>query len=801
MFQGLEVMDAERRSKVQKYYHFIQSSVKRLQFVTEETEGQEIKEIISELLLVVPKYGINLDQFNILLDIVLDTTNSKRFTNATKSRMVKLWACYDLFDFDIFLKIIGSFRLSTFSNEGKTLHQKVQSSLSKWLVSNFANFELDKNYLRVLPFLFNMLPIGYIRADICTIITYLLQKSSEIDEHYNFKYFLNISKLGFLVDLYHKDKDVISLVLVIHSYLEADDNLPAFDTYRYKLSEIIENEKVTKHPFRYDIKAFTSLLELKTQHFQFILGATSLAQLLQRDQFHTYYSNMQSLGQMIDFLNDQYANSGSGSRHKRRKLDDITFDYSTIDILGPGAKTTCYTIETYVKNLDTVRIPQQIGVLLYQLDEFSNHKEQSQLAAFATPNQHPGFGTKIPLYNALLQVDNRQLNSWIELILKDDEQTLKSEYEPMFNGLLQLCRHSLTLISVIERLITKDLTLSNDNLEIVKFYEFFSYLNYHPWSEFKQTYERIGVLFRDPEAFSRVVESLGNLIDNWQLKLIDAEDYEFWKTVNNLLENIIWDFSRLYCGQPESHLECKLAFVQFLSLMYRIEHRHLKLSVLVLPPAVLYDLYFSTNAILVDAMCYHVTFCKTYYANYLSTQPDHGPINSDLSHTTLSMLKNLHNSYVMDLCNILWRDKAFDKNEKSTAKGFMLPTEFSTKLLKQRYHNYDSSMSQSEDYDFDAMKRDFNVFYAPAYASLITNIIRRLEDKAGTEVRLAGPLNETEFGRLINGTGRWFDPELEYDYLRLDILDELAVDGLGGLRSLLHSSLKSLAIKLAERAR
>ncbi|KAH3688348.1 hypothetical protein WICPIJ_000668, partial [Wickerhamomyces pijperi] len=82
-----------------------------------------------------------------------------------------------------------------------------------------------------------------------------------------------------------------------------------------------------------------------------------------------------------------------------------------------------------------------------------------------------------------------------------------------------------------------------------------------------------------------------------------------------------------------------------------------------------------------------------------------------------------------------------------------------------------------------------------------TNIIRRLEDKAGTEVRLAGPLNETEFGRLINGTGRWFDPELEYDYLRLDILDELAVDGLGGLRSLLHSSLKSLAIKLAERAR
>ncbi|KAG7813309.1 hypothetical protein KL921_000855 [Ogataea angusta] len=792
-------MDSERHAKIQRYYDFIDCSIENLRSANGKTDTDSVKEIVRELQLVVPKYGISLSQFKILLQIVLDNTNTKLFSTSLKSRIVKIWHCYELLDFDIFLRIISSFRLSTFSNEGTTLHQKIQTNMSKWLVSNFSNFRLNKDYLRILPFLYNMLPIGYIRTHISMIIIYLIQLSSQIDESYNVKFFLNASRIIYLTELYEKDKSVLPLVMVIHGYLQGKDNLPLFDTYRYKLEEIVENERLPKDAFRVDRQVLDSLVDVKVQYHQFNQRTDTMSPLMEIEDFQEFYYNLQDFNQMLEYLNLRYGVSAVGHRHKRKKLDELTFDLNTMDILTSGSVADCYTIPSYLLNLDSVRVPRQMGLLLYQIDEFSHYKAQPSFKVAETLGHFVQFYPKLPLYIALLQLDHHQLNSWMEIILGEEGQKLNPVHEPLFNGLLQLTRFSLVLLPALEHFLLSNLRPGDPIMSTVKFYELIPYLGYRPWLQFVPIYEKLKPLLRNSVSASRALESTSALIANWRIVQTAHDDEEFWKTINNLIENVIWDFSESFCGQAEQHTDCKLSFVKFLRVIYRIDYERLKLSNLVLPPVVLYDLYFSSNSVLIDGICRHVTFCKRYYANFLSTQQGHGAINSDLTHMMFSMLKNLHNSYVMDLCNIVWRDKAFDKNEKSTAKGFMLPYALTTKMLKQRYHHYDSSIDDGEDYDFDSIKKDFDVFYAPAYSSLITDIISRLEDFNEVDIRLAGPLNESEFNRLIGNSEQWRKMYSDYDYLRLDILEELTNMGFDGLPSLLHSSLKSLSIKLRAR--
>ncbi|ESW97196.1 hypothetical protein KL918_000805 [Ogataea parapolymorpha] len=792
-------MDPVRRAKIQRYYDFIDSSVEILRTANEKSDSNYIKEIVRELQLVVPKYGISLSQFKKLLNVVLDTTNAKLFSNSVKSRIVKIWHCYELLDFDTFLCIISSLRLSTFSNEGMTLHQRIQTNMSKWLVSNFSNFRLSKDYLRILPYLFNMLPIGYIRSNISIIIIYLIQLSSQIDESYNVKFFLNASRIIYLTELYEKDRSMLPLVMVIHSHLQGKDNLPLFDTYRYKLEEIVENDRLPKDVFKVDHQVLDSLVDLKVQYHQFNQNTDTMSPLMEIEDFQEFYYNLQDFYQMVEYLNLRYGASAGGHRYKRKKLDELTFDLNTMDILTSRSIADCYTIPTYLLHLDSIRVPRQMGLLLYQIDDFSHYKAQPSFKVAETLGHFVQFYPKLPLYTALLQLDYQELNNWMEVILGEEGQKLNPMHEPLFNGLLQLTRVSLVLLPAMEHFLLSYLQPGDPIMSTVKYYEFIPYFGYRPWLQFVPVYEKLRPLLQNATSASRVLESISDLISNWCIVQTPHEDEEFWKTVNNLIGNVISDFTESFCGQAEQYTDCKLSLVGFLRVIYRIDYEHLKLSNLVLPPVVLYDLYFSSNPVLVDGVCRHVSFCKRYYANFLSTQQGHGAINSDLTHMMFSMLKNLHNSYVMDLCNIVWRDKAFDKNEKSTAKGFMLPYALTTKMLKQRYHHYDSSIDDKEDYDFDSIKKDFDVFYAPAYSSLITDIIHRLEDFNGIDTRLTGPLNESEFNRLISNSEQWRNTYTDYDYLRLDILHELTNMGFDGLPGLLHSSLKSLSIKLRAR--
>ncbi|KAG7928814.1 hypothetical protein KL925_000995 [Ogataea polymorpha] len=792
-------MDPAMRAKIQRYYDFIDSSIEILRTANEKSDSNSIKEIVRELQLVVPKYGISLSQFKKLLNVVLDTTNAKLFSNSIKSRIVKLWYCYELLDFDTFLCIISALRLSTFSNEGMTLHQRVQTNMSKWLVSNFFNFRLGKDYLRILPYLFNMLPIGYIRSNISIIIIYLIQLSSQIDESYNVKFLLNASRIIYLTELYGKDKSMLPLVTVVHSHLQGKDNLPLFDTYRYKLEEIVENDRLPKDVFKVDHQVLDSLVDLKVQYHQFNQNTDAMSPLMEIEDFQEFYYNLQDFYQMVEYLNLRYGLSAGSHRYKRKKLDEFSFDLNTLDILTSRSIADCYTIPAYLLHLDSIRVPRQMGLLLYQIDDFSHYRAQPSFKVAETLGHFVQFYPRLPLYTALLQLDYQELNNWMEVILGEEGQKLNPVHEPLFNGLLQLTRVSLVLLPAVEHFLLSNLQPGSPVMSTVKYYEFIPYLSYRPWLQFVPVYEKLRSLLQDAASASRVLESISDLISNWCIVQSSHEDEEFWKTINNLIGNVIGDFMESFCGQAEHYTDCKLSFVGFLRVIYRIDYEHLKLSNLVLPPVVLYDLYFSSNPVLVDAVCRHVSFCKRYYANFLSTQQGHGAINSDLTQVMFSMLKNLHNSYVMDLCNIIWRDKAFDRNEKSTAKGFMLPYALTTKMLKQRYHHYDSSIDDKEDYDFDSIKKDFDVFYAPAYSSLITDIIHRLENFNRIDTHLAGPLNESEFNRLISNSEQWHNTYTDYDYLRLDILHELTSMGFDGLPGLLQSSLKSLSIKLRAR--
>ncbi|GMF66793.1 unnamed protein product [[Candida] boidinii] len=102
-----------------------------------------------------------------------------------------------------------------------------------------------------------------------------------------------------------------------------------------------------------------------------------------------------------------------------------------------------------------------------------------------------------------------------------------------------------------------------------------------------------------------------------------------------------------------------------------------------------------------------------------------------------------------------------------------------------------------------SIKKYYNLFHSPSFASITTRIVREFEDNdPNCEIRLAGPLDETEFNKLLEnantGSKKWLNGIEDYDIIRIKVLIKLEESGFDGITGLLCSSLKSLSIKRKE---
>lgn len=193
-----------------------------------------------------------------------------------------------------------------------------------------------------------------------------------------------------------------------------------------------------------------------------------------------------------------------------------------------------------------------------------------------------------------------------------------------------------------------------------------------------------------------------------------------------------------------------------------------------LPPAeVIYTLHFTNSLAIQSRLCALLAIYKKAFESAM------GPNNIMKQEPYPSVYVNGFNGFLMDLCNCLWRSKAFNTSD-SNARGCLLdPTVYLA--LNKYVSRVDETL---------ALPTLFTFSFSPLLCSLAISHIRDLEEAAIDDIerRHPGPVTQISLKQLENQGGI----RLTWQDYRLGFLHYLERRGVPGIAELMYNTMKHL---------
>ncbi|ODQ78969.1 hypothetical protein BABINDRAFT_162054, partial [Babjeviella inositovora NRRL Y-12698] len=365
--------------------------------------------------------------------------------------------------------------------------------------------------------------------------------------------------------------------------------------------------------------------------------------------------------------------------------------------------------------------------------------------------------------------DLQSLDRWVELQLFDEDIS-PSEFKRMVTQVIhiyELSNHTLQFLVINKMIGGVEPPVLKAGL--VGFWEtslsslMLLTSPVHHWDEFYAKFMRgnLGRCKSDPDYLLTFMSSVLNMLWAWLLQSSDNLSPVIASQTLRSFHNLTIDAASLDIHFLVRSLKC-LQFVIDIGRDNKPFLSSLDPDVVVLPAPLVYTYLLSPHPLVVSEICRYISFTKSY--NFENKQS----------------FKQLHNSYVMDICNMLWRDKAYEGIPGTSNKGLFLPDRFA------------SQISKIPDERTIVFKRIGNIFHNPAFASVTAEIIREIEDESETcQIRHAGPLTLESVSELLMHPVPWLD--ITYEDLRVEVLRRLGDKyGIDGVPELLFTSLKSL---------
>ncbi|KAI4599779.1 hypothetical protein KJ359_001515 [Pestalotiopsis sp. 9143b] len=192
--------------------------------------------------------------------------------------------------------------------------------------------------------------------------------------------------------------------------------------------------------------------------------------------------------------------------------------------------------------------------------------------------------------------------------------------------------------------------------------------------------------------------------------------------------------------------------------------------------ALVYLLHFSPSSVAVSRLCGVLSHYKEGFQAAMATSRTAYP----------AAYVNGFNGFLMDICNCLWRSKAFN-NTDANAHGCLVPERMRVALT-----NYVSSLKAGS-----SLSVMFTLSASPTLGLMATTYLRELEDiemeqgSSGLDTRHAGPVTRTSLIALGKNGG----VSLTWDEFRLGVLGYLEQQHLEGVGRLMHSTMTTLMNK------
>lgn len=192
------------------------------------------------------------------------------------------------------------------------------------------------------------------------------------------------------------------------------------------------------------------------------------------------------------------------------------------------------------------------------------------------------------------------------------------------------------------------------------------------------------------------------------------------------------------------------------------------------PPAELvYTIYFTLSLSTLTRLCSILTAYKRAFELATATKTSGA---DSLSYPKEYI--NHFNGFLMDMCNCIWRSRAFNTSDPN-ALGCLLHPEV-TSALAEYVSTLDASIS---------LAGLFSLSYSPALCQASISYMREREDSEGViEIRHTGPVTQGSLKQLEMDGGLVL-PWADY---RLGVLQYLENNGVAGVGELMYNTMKQL---------
>ncbi|KAI1475832.1 Mis6-domain-containing protein [Daldinia eschscholtzii] len=200
-------------------------------------------------------------------------------------------------------------------------------------------------------------------------------------------------------------------------------------------------------------------------------------------------------------------------------------------------------------------------------------------------------------------------------------------------------------------------------------------------------------------------------------------------------------------------------------------HRHTR--IMIPPSPLVYILHFSFCPNTLSRLCSILSKYKAGFQKAMSTS------RSEYSPEYI----NEFNGFLMDICNCIWRSRAFNNNDMNS-HGCLIPNSLVGDLAA-----YTNSLEMSA-----PLSALFSLSYSPVLGLSAISYFRELEDEAlargltELSIRHAGPITRASLNALASGGGL----RVGWDDYRLGVLSYLERKGMTGVGELMYNTMTNV---------